>query len=80
MLLSEANRIVREKTTNDAVPLRPRVLHILPDGLVIPANCHDLLVTTEHESAAMESGATDVFRPRLDSSVPARYCPMNKHG
>ena len=31
--------------------------------LVIPANHHDLLVTTEHESAAIESGATDVFRP-----------------
>jgi len=30
---------------------------------VIPANPHDLSVTTEHESAATESGATDVFRP-----------------
>jgi hypothetical protein len=30
---------------------------------VIPANRHDLSVTTEHESAATESGATDVFRP-----------------
>ena len=30
---------------------------------VIPANHHDLSVTTEDESAAMESGATDVFRP-----------------
>jgi len=29
----------------------------------IPANHHDLSVTTEDESAAMESGATDAFRP-----------------
>ena len=27
---------------------------------VVPANRNDLSVTTEHESAAMESGATDV--------------------
>ena len=26
---------------------------------VVPANIHDLAVTTEHESAGMESGATD---------------------
>jgi hypothetical protein len=32
-------------------------------GLVIPANHHDLSVTTEDESAPIESGATDVFRP-----------------
>jgi len=30
---------------------------------VIPADHHDLSVTTEDESAATESGATDVFRP-----------------
>ena len=30
---------------------------------VIPANNHDLSVTTEHESAAIESGATDASRP-----------------
>ena len=30
---------------------------------VIPANQHDLSVTTEHESAAIESGATDASRP-----------------
>ena len=29
----------------------------------IAANHHDRSVTTEHESAAAESGATDVFRP-----------------
>jgi hypothetical protein len=42
--------------------------HILPAASqsgpasrgVIPANHHDLSVTTEHESAAIESGATDV--------------------
>ena len=30
---------------------------------VIPANNHDLSATTEHESAAIESGATDASRP-----------------
>jgi hypothetical protein len=30
---------------------------------VIPANSDDLPVTTEHESAAIESGATDASRP-----------------
>jgi hypothetical protein len=30
---------------------------------VIPANYHDLPVTTEDESAATESGDTDAFRP-----------------
>jgi hypothetical protein len=30
---------------------------------VIPANHHDPSVTTEHESAAIESGATDASRP-----------------
>ena len=34
-----------------------------PYGSVIPANHHDLSVTTEHESAAIESGATDASRP-----------------
>jgi len=30
---------------------------------VIPANYHDLSVTKEDESAVMQSGATDSFRP-----------------
>jgi hypothetical protein len=30
---------------------------------VIPVNHHDLSVTTEHECAAIESGATDASRP-----------------
>jgi hypothetical protein len=39
---------------------------------VIPMNNHDLLVTTEDESASMESGATDASRLR-DSSVLDHY-------
>ena len=37
-----------------------------------PTNDHDLAVTTEHESAGMESGATDASLPR-DSSVLTYY-------
>jgi Cft2 family RNA processing exonuclease len=39
---------------------------------VIPANNHDLSVTTEHESAAIEYGATDASRP----AGFIRACPL----
>jgi hypothetical protein len=38
-----------------------------PGKIKNPANLHDLSVTTEYESVAMVSGATDV---RFGSSVP----------
>ncbi len=43
---------------------RCRIRNARSDGLspVIPANYHDLSFTAEHESAAIVSGATDVFR------------------
>ena len=40
----------------------------------IAANHHDRSVTTEHESAAAESGATDVFRPAGLIRVALRFC------
>jgi hypothetical protein len=42
------------------------------DEAVTPANIHDLSATTEHERAAMDSGATDASRSR-DSSVLVYY-------
>ena len=42
----------------------PKRLTVAGVFAVIPANYHDVAVTTEDERTATESGATDVFRPR----------------
>jgi hypothetical protein len=57
-------RIAAKGNAHLAIPDREsRSLTVTSLWSVIPGKNHDLSVTTEHESAAIESGATDASRP-----------------